>query len=314
MARRAPGWPAGILLLDKPQGWTSHDVVAKARGICHQRRIGHTGTLDPMATGLLVLCLGHATRLVEYMSEHDKQYVGEIVLGVSTDTDDAEGQVIAKQPVPPLDDAVLRSLEQEFTGVIEQVPPAYSAVKVEGQRAYAVARRGGELDLAARPVRIDRIRLALLEPGRLSIHLGCGPGTYVRSIARDIGAAVGCGAHLAALRRTRVGQFDIGEAMTIEQLQAYVIENRLHEVLRTADEGLMDLDAAIVSAEHGRALRNGLGIAVAVPPARSAKAIRVYDTSGYFVATGRFDISGKLRPAKVMPEISLMSSTDTNSD
>ncbi|MEO9256647.1 MAG: tRNA pseudouridine(55) synthase TruB, partial [Tepidiformaceae bacterium] len=147
----------GILLVDKPQGWTSHDVVAKTRGLTHERKIGHTGTLDPMATGLLVLCLGDATRLVEYMAGHDKRYEGEITLGVTTDTDDAEGTPIATCSVPELSEPTLSSLASQFSGALSQRPPAYSAVKIGGKRAYAVARGGGVVTIPARPVMVHSL-------------------------------------------------------------------------------------------------------------------------------------------------------------
>lgn len=314
MARRSPDWPAGILLIDKPPGWTSHDVVAKARGICRQRRIGHTGTLDPMATGLLVLCLGYATRLVEYMTRHDKSYEGEIVLGVSTDTDDADGTPIATAPVPPLNDDDLRDLAERFTGTIEQVPPAYSAVKVDGQRAYAVARKGEGVELSARSVRIHTLELTILARDRLGIRVDCGPGTYVRSLARDIGQVLGCGAHLAALRRTRVGAFHVREALTLDDLQQVAEAGRLAEVLRAADEGLSEFPAAILAPSTAHSIRNGVRVRFS-PGLRNVRGpVRIYDTEGDFIATGEFGMSGELRPSKVMPGIVLMSGTDTNSD
>ena len=156
----------GIVVIDKPTGWTSHDVVAKTRGITRQRRIGHTGTLDPMATGVLVLCLGQATRLVEYMTAHDKRYVGEIVLGVTTDTDDADGEVISRTPVPDVGPLTLGDLERQFSGRLLQRPPNYSAIKVGGKRAYSLARAGETQELATRPVTVHELRLTLVSPAR----------------------------------------------------------------------------------------------------------------------------------------------------
>jgi tRNA pseudouridine55 synthase len=200
------------LLVDKPSGWTSHDVVAKVRGLSRQRQIGHTGTLDPMATGLLVLCLGRATRLVEYMVGHDKAYTGIIQLGASTTTDDAEGEVTERAPVPALTADDQRRVAAAFTGRIEQVPPAYSAVKVAGQRAYAVARKGGAVSLGARPVTVYEMALELEGSDRLRIEVRCSSGTYVRSLARDMGVALGTLGHLAALRRKSVGGFGVEDA------------------------------------------------------------------------------------------------------
>lgn len=300
MAKRTgTAGPHGIVLIDKPAGWTSHDVVAKARSICRQRRIGHTGTLDPMATGLLVLCLGQATRLVEYMAGHDKRYEGEITLGARTDTDDAEGTVIARGDAPALDDRALRRLEATFTGDLQQVPPAYSAVKVEGQRAYSVARRGGDLSLAARPVTVHRIELRLAAPDRLAVSVACGAGTYVRSLARDIGELLGCGAHLSALRRTHVARFDVADALTLDELAETASRGALDEVLLPPDEGIVELPAALISVPQAASMRHGSTLAVeALKPCDGP--LRVYDAAGYFVATAALDVSGQLRPVKVM--------------
>ncbi|MCC7366398.1 MAG: tRNA pseudouridine(55) synthase TruB [Dehalococcoidia bacterium] len=303
MARGRDEGPAGILLVDKAQGWTSHDVVAKARGICRQRRMGHTGTLDPMATGLLVLCLGRATRLVEYITAHDKQYEGVIRLGETTDTDDAEGTVVATAPVPALDDGVLRELERRFTGVLMQRPPAYSAVKVEGQRAYAVARRGGAVELAERPVRVDRMSLAVTGPGEVRISVTCGPGTYIRSLARDVGAALGCGAHLSALRRTRSGRFSVEEAVSLDELERIVRAGALEDVLRAPDEGLASEPAAILSEEHGGQLLHGGTCRTEPPGEPPIEVVRVYDAGGRFLAVGRLDAAGTVSPVKVVGPI-----------
>lgn len=295
----APERPAlaGLLLVDKAQGWTSHDVVAKARGLTRQRRIGHTGTLDPMATGLLVLCLGTATRLAEYLSGHGKRYDGVVTLGAATDTDDAEGSVIGTAPVPSISDAILRKLEREFTGHLQQVPPAYSAVKKDGERAYAVARRGGAVELAPRDVIVDRLQLSLLDDAHLSISVDCGAGTYIRSLARDIGASLLCGGYLSALRRTGAGHFGVKDAVTIEELAMIAEAGLVAELLLSADEGMLSPDAAILGEEHARALEYGQQ--VPVDASRQGSIIRVYDESGAFVAVASVDADHTLRPVKV---------------
>lgn len=314
MAKRTSGGPEGILLIDKPQGWTSHDVVARARGICRQRRIGHTGTLDPMATGLLVLCLGRATRLVEYMTAHDKEYVGEMLLGAETDTDDAEGTITARAPVPPLTGADLERVAAEFRGVIQQVPPAYSAVKVDGQRAYAVARKGGDLELRPRPVRIDHFELQQVAPDRLGFRVACGAGTYVRSLARDLGRRLGCGAHLTALRRTHVGAFSVEEAITLDVLQEFADQQRLDLVLRASDEGVANLPAAILGERSVASWLNGQRIRTG-EPGQLAEALRAYSFDGSFLGMGALDITGELRGVKVFTrepdEAGVMSRPDT---
>ncbi len=291
---------AGILLIDKPQGWTSHDVVAKARGITKQRRIGHTGTLDPMATGLLVLCLGQATRLAEYMSGHDKRYEGEIQLGVRTDTDDADGAVIATQAAAALTADGLRRLAERFTGRLMQRPPAYSAVKIAGKRAYSVARAGGAPQLAERPVMVHEMLLERLPMDRLRVVVHCGSGTYVRSLARDIGEELGCGAHLSALRRVTVGRFAGDDAVTLAALEAIVAAGRLAEVLLPADDGVSDIDAAILTADRARLLATGAVLEGASALAKPVSIARIYGSDGTFVGTGEVAENGQIRPLKVL--------------
>lgn len=287
----------GILLVDKPAGWTSHDVVAKVRGLARQRQIGHTGTLDPMATGLLVLCLGRATRLVEYMAGHDKAYEGEIRLGAATTTDDAEGDVIETAPVPALTAEVLRGLESRFSGTIDQVPPAFSAVKIGGQRAYAVARKGGAPALQPRPVTIHGIHLEPGSAGTLRIHVTCGAGTYVRSLARDMGRALGSAGHLAALRRTHAGIFDVSDAWRLDDLVTVAGAGVFGEALLPPDEGVTDLAAAILSPERAARLTNGSRLEVESEGAIAVA--RVYDSGGEFVAIGQIRADRMLLPLKV---------------
>ncbi len=290
----------GILLVDKQAGWTSHDVVAKARRLVGERRIGHSGTLDPMATGLLVLCIGQATRLVEYVSGHDKRYVGVITLGVATTTDDAEGEVVSEAPAPQVAPETLRALEARFTGELMQRPPAYSAVKVAGKRAYAVARKGGNLELQARPVVVHRIGIRERGPGALGIEVWCGAGTYIRSLARDIGEALGCGAHLSALRRLACGRFDVAEAVTLERVAELAAAGKLEEVLWAPDEGVADHDAALIEGARADILRHGGSLTLREPPRRHAVAARLYDAGGEFVGMGRVEADGTIRPRKVL--------------
>ncbi|WP_239347646.1 tRNA pseudouridine(55) synthase TruB [Frankia sp. CiP3] len=207
----------GLAVLDKPMGLTSHDVVARARRALRTRRVGHAGTLDPMATGVLVLGVGRATRLLGHLALTDKAYTATIRLGESTTTDDAQGEVVAVGEVA-VDAVELAAAMAALTGTIDQVPSAVSAVKVDGVRAYARVRAGEQVVLAARRVTVSRFEL-LARTGRdLDVAVGCSSGTYVRALARDLGAALGCGAHLCALRRVRVGPFDLTRALTLEAL------------------------------------------------------------------------------------------------
>jgi tRNA pseudouridine55 synthase len=287
----------GIVLVDKPAGWTSHDVVAKVRGLAKQRQVGHTGTLDPMATGLLVVCLGRATRLVEYMVGHEKRYEGEIQLGAATTTDDAEGDITSRAPVPELDGPRLEAIAGQFTGEIEQVPPAFSAVKVAGQRAYAVARKGGEPGLQARRVTVHELRLEATGGDRLRVDVTCGSGTYVRSLARDIGRALGTVGHLAALRRTCAGGFEVGDAWSLEELQVLAAGGLFGEAVLPPDAGVTELAAAIVGVERARQLANGGRLRVET--AGSIPLARVFDSRGEFVAIGCVRADQELRPLKV---------------
>ncbi|TMR06784.1 tRNA pseudouridine(55) synthase TruB [Actinomadura soli] len=213
---------SGLVIVDKPSGWTSHDVVGRMRRLARTRRVGHAGTLDPMATGVLVLGVGKATRLLGHLALTEKGYDATIRLGVSTNTDDAEGEVTATASAASVPDAALRAGIAALTGPIQQVPPQVSAIKVNGERAYKMARKGEEVELAARPVTVRDF--AVLDVRRhddvidVDASIACSSGTYIRALARDLGASLGCGGHLTALRRTRVGPYDLGMARTLDQL------------------------------------------------------------------------------------------------
>jgi tRNA pseudouridine55 synthase len=216
---------SGILLVDKPDGWTSHDIVARTRRLAGTRKVGHAGTLDPMATGLLILGLNSSTRLLTYIVGTDKEYLATIRLGRSTTTDDAEGEPIAQasaDEVAVVGEDAIRAGITKLTGEIEQVPSAVSAIKVDGKRAYARVRAGEEVVLAARPVTVSEFDVLGLrrsaEAIDVDVRVVCSSGTYIRSLARDLGAGLGVGGHLTALRRTRVGPFRVEDARPIEGL------------------------------------------------------------------------------------------------
>jgi tRNA pseudouridine55 synthase len=211
-----------LVVVDKPAGFTSHDVVGKLRKVYGQRRIGHAGTLDPDATGVLLVGLGRATRLLRYLSEDGKEYRGRVVFGIATSTLDAAGEIVDQRPMAVTRADVERVLPR-FLGDIEQIPPMVSAVKVGGRRLHQLAREGKEVDRAPRPVRIDRLEIEAFEPGpypQARILVECGSGTYVRTLAADLGTALGGCAHLAELRRLRVGSFGLDEAHTLADIDA----------------------------------------------------------------------------------------------
>ena len=249
--------PDGVLVVDKASGWTSHDVVGRMRRLAGTRKVGHAGTLDPMATGVLVLGVNRATRLLGHLALADKEYVATIRLGQSTVTDDAEGDLIAATSAAQLDEAVVRAVLPAFTGDIEQVPSSVSAIKVDGVRSYARVRSGEDVALKARQVSIGEFELTGFRAGEVAdvdVRVVCSSGTYIRALARDIGVTLGVGGHLTALRRTRVGAFTIENAHTLEELAADLSLIGLDEVAREtfASCDLSDEQAADV--RFGRTL------------------------------------------------------------
>jgi tRNA pseudouridine 55 synthase len=210
----------GVLLVDKPTDHTSHDVIARLRGILRMRRIGHAGTLDPMATGVLVVLLGKATKASQYLMSLDKEYAGTIRLGSVTNTQDAEGEVLETRPVPPLTEAEVKAAMQTFTGDQYQLPPMFSAIKIDGVPLYKQARKGQEVEREPRFIRISSFEMTRFASPDIDFVLRCSKGTYVRTVAHDLGQKIGCGAHLAALRRTASGKFTVAQCLTLEQIQA----------------------------------------------------------------------------------------------
>ncbi|HEX6208279.1 MAG TPA: tRNA pseudouridine(55) synthase TruB [Actinomycetota bacterium] len=241
--------PEGIVLVDKPKGITSHDAVDQVRRALGTRKVGHAGTLDPMATGLLVMGVGRATRLLRFLSGLEKEYEGTGRLGVETDTLDAEGEVVREAPVA-VDERALRDAMASLTGEIDQRPPAYSAVRVGGERLYRAARRGEAVEAPARRVRVETFELARYEAPELDFRVVCSSGTYVRSLVADLGARLGCGAHLTRLVRTRIGPYRIAQAAPPERVEAPLpIERAVVHLPRVE----LDEEEAR-AARHGRAL------------------------------------------------------------
>lgn len=251
MAKRADADVHGVAVVDKPAGWTSHDVVAKLRGVLGTRKIGHSGTLDPDATGVLVMGVGRATRLMRFLTPLPKSYVGEIVLGTETDTLDASGTVTATHSMADVPDAAVRAAVDDLTGAIEQIPPMVSAVKVGGRRLHEIAREGGEVEREPRPVTVYRfvVEPVAAEPGVWRAEVDCSSGTYVRTLAADVGTALGGGAHLRALRRTSVGGFGLEDAGTIEAPRMFPVASAVAHLSTVRVTG--DVATAV---GHGRVL------------------------------------------------------------
>lgn len=223
----------GVLLVDKPADHTSHDVIARLRGKLKMRRIGHAGTLDPMATGLLIVLVGKATRVSQYLISLDKEYEGTIELGKVTDTQDADGEVMETRPVPPLNEADVTAALKGFLGDQYQIPPMYSAIKIDGVPLYKSARKGEEVEREPRFIRVMSWELTRFALPRFDFRLRCTKGTYVRTLAHDLGQKLGCGGHLAALRRTATDKFHVSQALTLDEIMALSlpeIEKRLIHV------------------------------------------------------------------------------------
>ncbi len=271
------GPPTGLVVVDKPSGWTSHDVVGRVRRLAGTRKVGHAGTLDPMATGVLICGIGRATRLLGHLSAHDKAYDATIRLGQQTITDDAEGEVCGGSSAAEVSDELVARAAQAFVGTIEQVPSSVSAVKVDGKRSYARVRAGEDVTLPARTVTISELTVHHItrptpELIDVEVSVTCSSGTYVRAIARDLGERLGVGGHLTALRRTRVGGFDLTAASTLEQLESSLSVIELADAVRSA------FPVRIARAPHDVDLRHG----------------RPIPTEGETGVTGVFDESGQV--------------------
>jgi tRNA pseudouridine55 synthase len=266
----------GLVLVDKPAGLTSHDVVARCRRVAGTRRVGHAGTLDPMATGLLVVGIERATRLLGHLALHDKDYLATIRLGTTTVTDDAEGETVDVADASGVSDAALAAAMAQQTGELMQVPSAVSAIKVDGKRAYARVRSGESVELAARPVTVSRFELLSRRGDDVDVAVTCSTGTYVRALARDVGAALGVGAHLTALRRTRVGGFRVDDARTLDQLAERFDVTPLASALRASFPVRALTDDEVFRVARGQAIEAAdmpLGVVAALSADGSAIAL-----------------------------------------
>jgi len=292
MARRSGAeGPQGLVVIDKEAGWTSHDVVAKLRGLLGQKRTGHAGTLDPSATGVLLVGLGRSTRLLRFLTDTTKTYEGELELGSTTTTLDADGEVLEHFDMDHVGADDVRARAHELTGDLLQVPPMVSALKVDGQRLHALARQGIEVERAPRAVRVDRFDVAATElPRRYSFEVVCSSGTYVRSLVDDLGRSLGGGAHLAVLRRTGVGAFGLADAHTLGELSARVEASGgagdLASVLLSPAEMLRGMPRVVVDAEGLARVRTGSPLRAAGPSGGHGL-VAVVDEDGSLLAVYR---------------------------
>lgn len=279
---------SGILNVKKEKGFTSHDVVAKLRGILHQRKIGHTGTLDPDATGVLPVCLGKATKLCSMIDDWDKTYETVLLLGVETDTEDISGKVLSERPVEKTAEEV-RAVAESFRGTYDQVPPMYSAKKVGGKKLYELAREGIVIEREPCRVRIEEIEITEISLPRVAMRITCSKGTYIRSLCRDIGRACGCGGCMESLVRTRVFMFPIEEALTLSRIEQYRDQGRLDEILIPPDQVFSDLSSYQVAEDGEKKLYNGNPVPLSLctrmedGTGKEKDGVRVYDRAGHFI-------------------------------
>ena len=291
--------PIGILLVDKPSGPTSHDVVQIVRRGTREKKVGHAGTLDPLATGLLVVCVGAATRLSDYMRDKNKHYRARVRLGQTTNTYDADGEIIAESAALP-DRATAEAALPDFRGVIQQRPPAYSAIKRGGQKAYELARAGKVIEFEPRPVEIYALELLDWAPPEFTLDALCSAGTYIRSLAHDLGQRLGCGAHLTALRRLAAGNFTLDQAVTLHELEKAFAAGDWRRYLHRAEEALPDWPAVRLADDAAKRIVHGQAIPLEAAQRANAWAC-AYNSAGELIAILRADTQyDKWRPHIVL--------------
>ena len=289
----------GILLLDKPEGLSSNQALQRVRHLFGAAKAGHTGSLDPLATGMLPCCLGEATKVAGYLLGARKAYAARVRLGATTSTGDREGEVIARSEVPVLDRAAVEAAAARFVGRILQRPPAYSALKRGGVPLYRLARRGETVETEPRPVEIFSIRVDALAEDLIDLTVVCGAGTYIRSLAVDLGAALGCAAHLDALRRTWVDPFEGRPMVTLAAIEEQTERDRasLPELLLPVGEGLALLTPVRLDADATERFRHGQALEMGLP---ISEALRVEGPDGLLVGIGAVDADGRLRPRRLI--------------
>lgn len=305
----------GILAVWKPEGWTSHDVVAKVRRLLKMKRIGHAGTLDPMVTGVLPLCLGRSTRVVEYVQERPKAYEAVLRLGIATDTEDLTGEIIESQSVESISEGEIETILKRFVGPIEQIPPMFSAVKVDGKRLYELAREGKTVERKARTVTIHEIKLissslSSSQP-EFTFSVICSKGTYIRTLCVDIGRALGLPATMAKLTRTMSGGITAENCLTLERIEELMQAGELDNMLIPADEAISHIEKATVSPSVAKQALRGQKLALSQVTLRekewkSNELVRLYDSSGSEVFLGIFQVDAALslvKPVKVFSEV-----------
>ena len=300
MSRRKKGRDIhGMLLLDKSPGMSSNGAVQRVKRLFQANKVGHTGSLDPIATGLLPLCLGEATKLSGFLLNSDKRYFTRVRLGKTTTTADIEGEMLEEKPVPVLDEALIEAALQPFRGEIEQMPPMYSAIKHQGRKLYELARKGVEVERQPRRVNIHELRLLDYGADFLDLDVHCSKGTYIRVLAEDIGAALGCGGHVEQLRRTAVGNFNLAQSVRFEDLETMADEERL-ALLLPFSAIAEELPAFALSADVAFFLRKGQP--VFAPNAPTSGLLRLFTREGAFLGVGEVTDDGMIAPRRLVKE------------
>jgi tRNA pseudouridine55 synthase len=299
---------SGVVVVNKPSGPTSFDVVRRVKGLFKAKRVGHTGTLDPTATGVLPICVGEATKVAGFIADGEKEYEATVRFGQVTDTQDAAGKVLETRPVEGLSEDRVREALRSFVGLIEQTPPMYSARKVEGKRLYELARAGEEVERVPRTVNVDEARLTFLQPPDCGIFVRCSKGTYLRTLAHDLGARIGCGAHLRELRRLRVASFGIDESVGLDELMAAAKQGRdeLARYLKPLDRALEGLAELRLDPHLSRRVAHGHTPGPAdlsrlrAPPYPRGRRVRLVDPTGQVLAVAESDGVGTLKLLRVL--------------
>lgn len=297
----------GILSIYKEKGYTSHDVVAIIRKVLHQKRVGHTGTLDPEAEGVLPVCIGKATKVVEFLIEQKKRYLAIAKLGISTTTQDHTGDIIESKPVD-FDKSKIKQVVQSFIGEYEQVPPMYSAIKVNGKKLYELARQGKTIERKARKVHIYDIKItSFIPPDQIELDILCSKGTYIRTLCADIGAQLGCGAHMSSLIRTEVGIFNINNSIKLDEFKELVDQQEIDNIIVNIDELFHEYPSVTIKKTGEKALMNGNKIHFSYiknkhEAIKAHDIIRVYSDCGNFIGLYNVAIEGEefyLKPRKL---------------
>lgn len=300
MARRcAAPTTSGFLNIDKPPGWTSHDVVGRVRRIVGERGVGHAGTLDPAATGVLPIAVGYATRLLPFLENVSKTYIATIRLGVETDSGDRDGRLVSRASADHVTEEDVKATAARFVGVQDQTPPMHSAIRVDGRRLYEVARQGGTVDIPVRRIEIHRCGVVAWDAPDARLQVSCSKGTYIRSLARDIGRELGCGATLVNLVRVRAGAFSLASSVSIHELESAIHAFGWEQVALHPDFAMSGHDIAVLTQDEEQRWFNGQEIGHSALSAR----VSVYNASREWIGVGSFDAEeGHLRPKRVIRE------------